>query len=207
MPTPAEHGFFLATGAVPGVEAPTFEDRLAYVRANLKDVAFKKRAWPHFACFVDASNVARWDPPPVHKVNEPKAKLWRLERCEAALRKLGYVPIMVSDGNLGKLMDEPFRYDDLYTKPPHSVAKGYQADRIVLRALRELPEAACVTRDRYDKPEDREHFAAVLEDRSKFFMFRFDADGAIHFFRGETPMPSAARRLAARWGAPPPAAP
>lgn len=190
---------FLRDGAVPGVEKPTSDDRLAYLRASLKDVEFKKKAWPHFACFVDASNVARFDPPPVHKVNEPKAKLWRLEKCEAALRKLGYVPIMVSDGNFGRLMDEPFRFDDLYAKPPHSVAKGYQADRILLRALRELPEAACVTRDRFDKPEDKEHFAEVLVDRSKFWMFRFDEAGEIRFFRGETAMPSAARRLASRW--------
>lgn len=190
---------FLATGAVPGEDAPDVEARVAFIRASLKDPAFKKLAWPHFACFVDASNVARWDPPALGKVNEPKAKLWRLQRCEEALRKLGYVPIMVSDGNLFHLMDDPYGYKERYTEYPHSVAKGRQADRIVLRALQKLPEAACVTRDRFDKPEEVQDFPDVLADRSKFYAYRFDDDGAIHLHRGGSPMPSAARRLAARW--------
>jgi len=194
-----EHRAFLATGAVPGLPSPTFEDRLAYARAGLKDASFKKLAWPHFACFVDASNVARWDPPPTAKVNEPKAKLWRLVACENALRKLGYVPIMVSDGNLFHLMDEPYEYQKRYTQYPHSVAKGFQADRIVLRALRDLPEAAVVSRDRFDKPSDVKDFADVLVDRRAFFAFRFDEHDAIHLFRGSEPMPRATARLAARW--------
>lgn len=200
-PTAAYAAFF-ATGAVPGIERPTVEDRLTFIRASFPDERFKKLAWPHFAAFVDASNVARANPPPIHKVNEPKARLEYLEIADAALRKLGYIPIFVSDGSLFHLIDQPYKFREKYGEYPHSIGKGRSADNIVLHALRRLPEAIVVTRDRYDKPDEVRDFADVLGDRSKFYRWRFNEDfSAIEFRQRETdaPLASARRRLAQRW--------
>lgn len=179
---------FLEGGHLPA-DAPPRE----YVRACLRVPAFRERAWPHLACFVDASNVARRRPVPAHEVNTPKARLADLDAVVEALRRLKYVPIVVSDANLFQLIDEPYEWQRKYTKYPHSVAKGRQADTIVLRALEKLPEAAVVTNDRFAKPDERRDFAHVLDLPGTFFRHTWD---------DETPslvgMPHAYDRLAGR---------
>lgn len=162
---------FLERGELPpGVEPREF------VRACLKVPAFRARAWPHLACFVDASNVARRKPVPVHEVNTPKASLADLDAVVDAVRRLKYVPIVVSDANLFQLIDEPYEWQKKYTEYPHSVAKGRQADTIVLRALEKLPEAACVTNDRFSKPDERRDFARVLDAPDTFFRHAWNGD-------------------------------
>ena len=185
---------FLATGARPeGVAAREM------VRACLKVRAFKEKAWPHFACFVDASNVARRRPVPVHEVTAPKASLADLDAVVEALRALRYVPFVVSDANLFHLIDQPYEWKRKYTEYPHSVAERRQADSIVLRALRKLPEAACVTNDRFAKPDEVRDFGDVLALEGCFHRHRWDGD-APSFVSRETgePMPDAITRLAMR---------
>lgn len=194
---------FLATGAVPGAAEPAFEERLAYLKRCLRVTAFKEKAWPHFACFVDASNVARRRPVPVHEVNAPKASLADLDAAVAALRKLRYVPFVISDANLFRLIDEPYEYQRRYTQYPHSVAERRQADNIILNALRRLPEAACVTNDRFSKPDEVRDYGDVLALRGTFYRHRWTADDAPHFVDPHgAPMPDALTRLAARLGSP-----
>lgn len=159
----------------------------------MKDEAFKKQHWPHFACFVDASNVARR-----RYENPPKAYLADLDAVVAALRKLRYVPIVVSDKNLFQLIDEPYKYQDKYTKFPHSVADRQQADTIVLRALRRLPEAACVTNDRYSKPDEQKEFADVLSFKDCFYRHGWEGDAPLLRAADGSPMPGAHERAAAR---------
>jgi len=174
-PTPADAFAFLASGRVRG--APTTpEEARAFLRACLKLPEFRARAWPHFACFVDASNVARRRPVPVHEVNTPKARLADLDAVVEALRALRYVPIVVSDANLFQLIDEPYEWQRKYGEYPHSVARGRQADTIVLRALEQLPEAACVTNDRFSKPDERRDFAHVLSMSDTFYRHAWDGD-------------------------------
>lgn len=179
---------FLDRGELPAGVAPR-----EFVRACLKVPAFKAKVWPHFACFVDASNVARRRPVPAHEVNTPKARLADLDAVVDAVRRMRYVPIVVSDANLFQLIDEPYEWQKKYTEYPHSVAKGRQADTIVLRALEKLPEAACVTNDRFSKPDERRDFAHVLDLRDTFYR---------HAWKEDVPelvdMPHAYDRLARR---------
>ena len=199
-PTDADALAFLATGAVPGLAQPTSDERLAFLRRCLKATAFKEKAWPHFACFVDASNVARRRPVPVHEVNAPKASLADLDAVVAALKALRYVPFVVSDANLFRLIDEPYEYQRKYTQYPHSVAERRQADNIILNALRRLPEAACVTNDRFSKPDEVRDYADVLALRSTFYRHRWDGDAPRFVDPTGEPMPDALRRLVARFG-------
>jgi hypothetical protein len=171
----------------------TLEERRAKVRECLKVREFKEKAWPHFACFVDASNVARRRPVPVHEVNTPKARLADLDAVVEELRRLRYVPFVVSDGNLFQLIDRPYEWQAKYTKYPHSVAERRQADSIVLRALRQLPEAACVTNDRFSKPDEARDFPDVLALEDCFFRHQWDGDKPIL-----VDMPDAITRLARR---------
>lgn len=202
MPTDDEALAFLATGNVPGKEAPSEDDRVAFARECLASTAFKQKAWPHFACFVDASNVARHRPVPAAKVNEPKARLADLDAVFVALKKLRYVPLVVSDKNLFQLIDEPYEYQRKYTEYPHSVAQGRQADNIMLLALRRLPEAACVTNDRFSKPDEARDFPDVLSGADRFFRHRWEGDVPSFVAADGAPMPGALRRLARRLGAP-----
>lgn len=188
---------FLKTADVPGIEEPTEDDRVAFARAALKVQAFKEKAWPHFACFVDASNVARRQQVEIWKVNEPKAKLADLDAVVAALRKLRYVPIVVSDANLFQLMDRSYEFQEKYTKYPHSVAERRQADNILLHALRRLPEAACLTNDRFSKPDEVRDFGDVLES-ADFYRHRWEGDAPALVTPQGAPMPGALRRLARR---------
>lgn len=155
--------------------------------------AFQERAWPHLACFVDASNVARRRPVPVHEVNTPKAKLADLDAVVGALKKLRYLPIVVSDANLFHLIDEPYEWKRKYGEYPHCVATGRQADNIMLRALRKLPEAAVVTNDRFSKPDEVRDFGDVLALKDCFYRHRWEGDTP--FFPD---MPDAYSRLAGR---------
>ena len=196
-PTPQDALEFLATGSVPGSAAPTEDERVAFARASLQVHEFKVKAWPHFACFVDASNVARRQQVEIWKVNEPKAKLADLDAVVAALRKLRYVPIVVSDANLFQLMDRSYEFQEKYTKYPHSVAERRQADNILLHALRRLPEAACVTNDRFSKPDEVRDFGDVLQS-ADFYRHRWDADAPRLVTPDGAPMPGALRRLARR---------
>lgn len=164
-----------------------------FVRACLKLREFQEKAWPHLACFVDASNVARRRPVPVHEVNTPKARLADLDAVVAALRKLRYIPIVVSDANLFHLIDDPYEWKRKYGEYPHSVAAGRQADNIMLRALRKLPEAALVSNDRFSKPDEVRDFADVLALKDCFYRHRWEGDTPS--FPG---MPDAHARLAAR---------
>jgi hypothetical protein len=189
---------FLATGSVPGAASPTEDARVAFARACLKVPAFKEKAWPHFACFVDASNVARRRPIPASATNEPKARLADIDAVVDALRKLRYAPIVVSDKNLFQLIDEPYEYQRKYTQRPHSVAERMQADTIVLRALRRLPEAAVVTNDRYSKPDEARDFADVLALRDCYYRHRWEGDAVSFHAPDGAPMPGALRRLARR---------
>lgn len=189
---------FLASGAVPGRDAPTEDERIAFARECLKVPEFKARAWPHFACFVDASNVSRRRPVAAHEVNAPKARLADLDAVVDALRKLRYVPIVVSDGNLFQLIDEPYEWQRKYTSYPHSVAQRQAADPILLRALRKLPEAACVTNDRFSKPDEVRDHADVLAPAT-FFRHQWDGDAPRLVARDGTPAPGALRRLARRF--------
>ena len=181
---------FLAEGS-----SASLEERRAKVRACLKVREFKEKAWPHFACFVDASNVARRRPVPVHEVNTPKARLEDLDAVVDELRRLRYVPFVVSDANLFQLIDRPYEWQEKYTKYPHSVAERRQADSIVLRALRKLPEAACVTNDRFSKPDELRDFPDVLALQGCFYRHKWDGDKPIL-----VDMPDAITRLAQRLG-------
>ena len=191
---------FLEKGAVPGVAAPTEDECVAFARRCLQVPAFKEKAWPHFACFVDASNVARHRPVPAYASNAPKARLADVDAVVEGLRKLRYAPIVVSDRNLFQLIDEPYEYQRKYTQRPHSVAEGMQADTIVLRALRKLPEAACVTNDRYSKPDEVRDFPDVLALRDCFYRHHWAGDAVSFTAPDGTPMPGALRRLAGRFG-------
>ena len=197
---PAEVHAFFATGAVPGNAPPTEEDRIAFVRSALGDPEFKERAWPHFTCFVDASNVARRKPPPIHEVNAPKASLADLDAAVEALRRLRYVPFVVSDANLFQLIDRPYDYKAKYTEYPHSVAQRRQADNILLNALRRLPEAACLSNDRFGKPDERRDYGDVLAKPLTFYRHRWDGDAVAFVDDAGTPMPGALRRFARRFG-------
>jgi hypothetical protein len=197
-PSDADALAFLETGAVPGLAEPTVEDRLAYLKRCLKVTAFKEKAWPHFACFVDASNVARRRPVPVHEVNAAKASLADLDAAVAELRRLRYVPFVVSDANLFRLIDEPYEWQRKYTQYPHSVAERRQADNIILHALRRLPEAACVSNDRFSKPDELRDYGDVLALQGTFFRHRWEGDAPRFVAPGGEPMPDALRRLAAR---------
>ena len=199
-PTEEEALAFLETGAVPGADAPTEDERAAFARACLKVQRFKEKAWPHFACFVDASNVARRRQVEIWKVNEDKAKLADLDAVVDALRKLRYVPIVVSDANLFQLMDRPYEFKEKYTKYPHSVAERRQADSILLHALRRLPEAACLTNDRFSKPDEVRDFGDVLRS-AEFYRHRWEGDAPSLVAPDGSPMPGALRRLARRVGA------
>lgn len=193
-PTPDAALAFLATGRIEGRDA-SLDERRAYLRACLKVRVFQEKAWPHLACFVDASNVARRRLVPPHEVNVPKARLADLDAVVAKLRAMRYVPIVVSDANLFQLIDEPYLWQRKYTTYPHSVAERRQADSIVLRALRKLPEAACVTNDRFAKPDERRDFADVLALDGCFYR---------HAWEGDEPtlvdMPAALARMARRLG-------
>jgi len=185
---------FLASGMIEGAPADE-RARRAYAARCLKVREFKAKAWPHFACFVDASNVARRRPVAVHEVNAPKAHLADLDAVVDALRKLRYVPIVVSDGNLFQLIDKPYEWKEKYTTYPHSVAERRQADSIVLRALRELPEAACVTNDRFSKPDELRDFPDVLARKDCFYRHAWKDD------QPQLDMPDALTRLARQVGA------
>ncbi len=199
---------FLADGTIPGVAAPDTAARRTYLRACLKVGAFKEKAWPHFVCFVDASNIARRRKVPIHETNTPKARIADLDTAVAALKKLRYVPFVVSDGNLFHLIDEPYEYQKKYTEYPHSVAQRRQADNIILHALRKLPEAACLTNDRFSKPDEIRDYADVLALPDVFFRHRWDAttdspdDDAPRFIAASDgdPMPDALTRFARRFG-------
>ncbi|HUR68903.1 MAG TPA: hypothetical protein VM370_06620 [Candidatus Thermoplasmatota archaeon] len=193
-PTPDAALSFLKTGKIDGAPAD-LAARRAYLNRCLRVREFKEKAWPHFACFVDASNVARRKPVPVHEVNTPKARLADLDAVVDELRRLKYVPFVVSDGNLFQLIDRPYEWQAKYTKYPHSVAERRQADSIVLRALRELPEAACVTNDRFSKPDEARDFPDVLALRDCFYRHSWADD--IPTLIG---MPDALTRLATRLG-------
>ena len=156
--------------------APEGVDRKAYLRACLKLPEFREKAWPHFVCFIDASNVARRRQVPIHEVNAPKAYLADLDAVVAKAKALRYVPFVVSDANLFQLIDEPYEWQRKYTEYPHSVAKGRQADTILLRALEKLPEAACVTNDRFSKPDERRDFAHVLDAPDRFYRHAWTSD-------------------------------
>jgi len=200
VPGDAEALHFLATGEVPGFAAPSVEDRVAFARGCLASTAFKEKAWPHFVAFVDASNVARHRPVPVAKVNDPKARLADLDAVVAALRKLRYVPFVVSDANLFQLIDEPYEYQRKYTQYPHSVAERREADNILLHAMRRLPEAACVTNDRFSKPNELRDFADVVASAPmRFYRHAWTDDAPRLVDDSGAPMPGAVRRLASRF--------
>lgn len=186
---------FLKAGTIEGAPADEAQRRAFLVRC-LKVRAFKEKAWPHFACFVDASNVARRRPVPVHEVNTPKARLVDLDAVVDELRRLKYVPFVVSDGNLFQLIDLPYEWQKKYTQYPHSVADRRQADSIVLRALRQLPEAACVTNDRFAKPDEARDFPDVLSLKDCFYRHAWDGDKPLL-----RDMPDALTRMARRLGA------
>ena len=190
---------FLAAGVVPGLAAPSEDERVAFLRRCLKVVAFKEKAWPHFACFVDASNVARRRPVPAHEVNAPKARMADLDAVVEALRKLRYVPFVVSDANLFQLIDDPYAFKAKYTTYPHSVAERRQADNILLHALRRLPEAACVSNDRFSKPDEARDYADVLARPQGFYRHRWEGDEPRLVTPEGQPMPDALRRFARRW--------
>ena len=166
----------LAFLADPALGGAGLIERRAFLRACLKLPAFKEKAWPHFVAFVDASNVARRRQVPIHEVNAPKARLADLDAVVDALRRLRYVPFVVSDANLFQLIDEPYAWQKKYTEYPHSVAKGREADTILLRALQKLPEAACVTNDRFSKPNERRDFADVLDAPNRFYRHTWEVD-------------------------------
>lgn len=191
---------FLRDGKVPGLAEPTLPERRAFLLRCLQSVPFKEKAWPHFVCFVDASNVARRRPVPAHEVNTPKARLADLDATVAALKKLKYVPFVVSDGNLFRLIDEPYEYQRKYTQYPHSVAERRQADSIMLRALQRLPEAACVTNDRFSKPDEARDFPDVLALKDCFYRHKWDGDDVRFESPDSAPMPDSRTRFAARWG-------
>ena len=197
-PSEADALRVLETGEVPGAPRAGEDDLVAFLRSCLKLDAFKAKVWPHLACFVDASNVARRRRVAAYASNEPKARLADLDSVVAELRRLRYVPIVVSDANLFQLIDEPYEWQRKYTEYPHSVARGREADTIVLRALRKLPEAACVTNDRYSKPNEARDFADVLAVRDCFYRHAWEADAVRLAASDGSPMPGALRRLA-RW--------
>lgn len=198
-PTDEDALAFLKSGQVPGVEAPTEDERVEFAKRCLKVRAFKEKAWPHFACFVDASNVARRRPVAAHETTAPKARLADLDAVVDALRRLRYVPFVVSDANLFRLIDEPYEFQRKYTEYPHSVAERRQADNVMLHALRRLPEAACVTNDRFSKPDEVRDYGDVLALPLCFYRHRWDDDAPRFEAPDGTPMPGALRRLARRW--------
>lgn len=198
VPSDEEALAFLGSGVVPGFASPSEDDRVAYARSCLASAAFKTKAWPHFACFVDASNVARHRPVPAARVNEPKARLADIDAVVAALKKLRYVALVVSDKNLFQLIDEPYEYQRKYTEYPHSVAQGRQADNIMLLALRRLSEAACVTNDRFSKPDEARDFPDVLSGHDRFYRHRWEGDDVSFVAPDGAAMPGALRRLARR---------
>lgn len=192
-PTPEEALRFLDEGALPEGAEP-----LAFLKGCTRLPEFRAKAWPHFACFVDASNVARRRPVPVHEVNTPKGRLADIDAVVAALKKLRYVPIVVSDASLFHVLDDPYGWQERYTKYPHSVARGQAADTVVLRALRGLPEAACVTNDRFSKPDEVRDFADVLATPRCFYRHRWTEDAPSFVAPDGTPMPGALARLSLR---------
>lgn len=198
-PTVEETLRFLETGEVPGTASPSPEQRVAFLRAALRVATFKEKAWPHFVCFVDASNVARRRPLPAHEVNAPKARLADLDAVVDALRRLRYVPFVVSDANLFQLIDEPYEFKRKYTTYPHAVAERRQADNILLNALRRLPEAACVSNDRFSKPDEVRDYGDVLARPQGFYRHRWDGDAPLLVTPDGSPMPDALRRFASRW--------
>lgn len=191
---------FFETGAVPKLDAPTEDERVAFARECLKARAFKERVWPHLVCFVDASNVARRRQVEVWKVNEPKAKLADLDAVVDALKRLRYVPIVVSDANLFQLMDRSYEFQERYTKYPHSVAERRQADNILFQGLRKLPEAACLTNDRFSKPDEVRDFADVTKVADRFYRHHWDGDTPSFVADDGQPMPGALRRFVRRFG-------
>lgn len=199
LPDAEEALRFLREGAVPGVDAPTEDQRVEFLRACLKVPEFKEKAWPHFACFIDASNVARRRQVAIHLTSEAKARLADLDAVVEALRKLRYVPIVVSDANLFQLMDDPYEFQRKYTSYPHSVAQRRQADNILLNALRRLPEAACVTNDRFSKPDEARDYPDVLALKDCFWRHRWEGDEPRLVSPAGDPMPGALRRFARRW--------
>lgn len=194
----AEALAFLATGALPGVAAPTVAERAAFARRCLANRAFKEKAWPHFVCFVDASNVARHRRVAAHETNAAKARLADLDAVVAALKALRYVPFVVSDANLFQLIDEPYEFQRKYTQYPHAVAERRQADNIVLQGLRRLPEAACVSNDRFSKPDEARDFDDVLRLPRCFYRHRWEGDTPFLVAPDGSPMPAALERLARR---------
>jgi hypothetical protein len=200
VPTDDEALRFLEKGDVPGLAAPTEDERVAFARECLQSAPFKEKAWPHFACFVDASNVARRRQVAVHEVNAPKARLADLDAVVDALKKLRYVAFVVSDANLFQLIDEPYEWQRKYSQYPHSVAKGRQADNIMLNALRRLPEAACVSNDRFSKPDEQRDYGDVLAQPMTMYRHRWEGDAPTFVAPDGTPMPGALRRMARRFG-------
>jgi hypothetical protein len=202
VPTEDEALLFLEKGQVPGIATPTEDDRVAFARECLKAPRFKEKAWPHFVCFVDASNVARRRPVPIHDPNAPKARLADLDAAVEALRRLRYVPFVVSDANLFQLIDQPYAYQEKYTKYPHAVAERRQADNILLNALRRLPEAACLSNDRFSKPDEARDYGDVLAKPLTFYRHAWAEDAPSFAAPDGAPMPGALRRLARRFASP-----
>lgn len=194
VPSEAEALAFLERGALP----PGVTKAAAFARACVQVPAFKAKAWPHFACFVDASNVARRRPVPAHEVNTPRGRLADLDAVVAALKALRYVPVVVSDASLFYAIDDPYGWQEKYGKYPHSVARGQQADSVVLRALRSLPEAACVTNDRFSKPDELRDYPDVLAEPGRFFRHQWDGDAPRLVSREGAAMPDAFARMAER---------
>src|SRR5206468_5530606 len=100
---------------------------------------------------------------------------------------------VVSDANLFQLIDEPYEWQRKYSQYPHSVAERRQADSIVLHALRRLPEAACVTNDRFSKPDEARDFPDVLALRECFYRHAWDGDAPRLVALEGAPMPDAPR--------------
>ena len=197
--TEADAFAFLERGGLPGRDAPTLDERRAFLRECLQLDAFKAKAWPHFVCFVDASNIARRKQVALHETNAAKASLADLDAAVDALRRLRYVPFVVSDANLFRLIDDPYGYQKKYTEYPHSVAERRQADNILLLALRRLPEAACLSNDRFSKPDETRDYGDVLARPMGFYRHRWEGDVPSFVAPDGSPMPDARTRLCLRF--------